>query len=457
MNKTYLGIDIGSIQICAVIAQKDDSENIKILGTGTSKSQGVKKGIITNIDLASSSIKDAVDDAKRMAGEPYDEVIVSISGAYAKSTDSSGIVNIPDLDIGLREINRAMQMADHNANIQNEYEKLHVLPYMFKVDDQEHIEDPLGMNGSRLEVLVHIITVQKSSLSNVKKAVKKAGINIDNIVLSGYASAISTLNSDEKELGVALIDMGGATCNTIIHTGNSIRYNDFLRVGSFNITSDLSMTLHTPIPEAEQVKLKYGALDSANTNELIELPVMGEEGKTHEVNLDIISKVLFARVEETLMILANSIEDSGYKDQIGAGVVLTGGFTKLKGLRELATAIFGNMPVRLAKPRELEGSFDNSKDPTFSTAIGLVLYGGGAFTPYEIDSNKKMRYKGETDDRPTTPHTETSHSDEIESLMLEEVSNKKSAKNELAEIADISKQNGDSALKKFWHWLTQLF
>ena len=458
MNTTFLGIDIGSTQICAIIAEKNDT-GVKVLGAGVSKSQGLKKGVITNIELASKSIKAALADASRVAGTHYEKVIVSISGAYTKSVDSSGVVNVPNHDIGIKEISRAMQMADHNANIPNEYDKLHVLPYNFKVDDQELIEDPLGMNGSRLEVLVHIVTAQKSSLSNLKKAVKSAGVDIDNIVLAGYASAISTINNDEKELGVALIDLGGATCNTVIHSGNSIRYNDFLGVGSANITNDLSMALHTPLPAAEEVKINYGSLQSSS-NELIELPVLGEENSTHEVSLDIISNVIYARVEETLMILSKIIEDSGYKEQIGAGVVLTGGLTKLEGIRELSTAIFDNMPVRLAKPREMEGLFETLRDPGYATALGLILYGAGEFTPYEIDSNKNMRYKNERIE--TKRGAIHSPLDSSESLKLDDIEENlqtnTSTKEKLAKIADISsEEKSESKLTKLWHQLTQIF
>ena len=454
MSTTILGIDIGSTKICAIIAQKSDDGEIKILGNGIAKSQGIKKGIITNIDLASKSIRNALNDAKRVAGTQFEKVIVSISGAYTKSVDSSGIVNIPNRDIGIKEINRAMQMADHNANIPNEYEKLHVLPYNFKVDDQEFIEDPLGMNGARLEVQVHIITAQKSSLSNLKKAVKSAGVDIDNIVLGSYASAIAVLNQDERELGVAVIDMGGATCNIMIHAGNSMRFNDFLGVGSLNITNDLSTALHTPLGAAEDIKIKYGSL-RGNSSELIELPVIGDDNSTHEVSLNIVSNVVFVRVEETLMILAKTLEDSSFKEQIGAGVVLTGGMTKLEGLRELASTIFDNVPIRIAKPREMDGLFETLRDPSYATAIGLVLYGSGFFTPYEIDSNKKLRYKDETIE-PSKNHHEHLIDEELEenemgSLQLP------STKEKLAGIASIEEEHSEGFGSKLWNRLTQLF
>ena len=379
-------------------------------------------------------------------------MIVSISGAYTKSVDSLGVVNIPNHDIGIKEIDRVMQMANHNANIPNEYDRLHVLPYNFKVDEQEHIEDPLGMSGSRLEVQAHIITAQKSSLSNLKKAVKSAGVEIDNIVLCGYASAISVVNQDEKELGVVVIDLGGASCNMVIHSGNSIRHNDFLGVGSVNITNDLSMALHTPPLAAENVKLNYGSF-ATHSNELIELPILGDENSTHEVALNIISNVILARVDETFMILAKMLEDSGFKDQVGAGIVLTGGLTKLEGIRDIATTVFDSMQVRIAKPRELDGLYEGLRDPSYATAIGLIMYGAGDFTPYEIDSNRKMRYKDERIE-PSKNIQQVIEDGELDIFINES----DSTKDKLVKITEIEqKDKGQNPVAKMWHRLTELF
>ncbi len=450
-----LSVDIGSTKVCAIIAQTDEG-NVKILGAGIAKSQGIKKGIITNIELASRSIKHAINDAKRVAGTHYDRVIVSISGAYTKSVDSYGVVNVPNKEIGVKEINRVLQMADHNANIPNEYDKLHVLPYNFRVDDHTNIDDPLGMNGSRLEVQVHIITVLKSSLNNLKKAVKSASVEIDNIVLNGYASSIAVLNEDEKELGVAVVDLGGATSNIVIHLGNSIRYNDFLGVGSNNVTNDLSMALHTPIAAAERVKIDYGSLKS-NSNDTIELPTIGDESSSNDVSLEIITNVIYARVEETLMIIAKSIEDSGFSDQLGAGIVLTGGLTKLDGIKELAQAIFNNIPVRLAKPneRDIEGMFDTLKSPEFATSIGLVLYGAGKFTPYEMDSGRRLRYKDEAIEiKPRiNPELEDEAYDTIVNEKLD--SREEDVDFEFDEL--VERDANESGLKRLWNKISQLF
>lgn len=391
-----LGIDLGSTQTCAIVAQKDE-EGLKIIGFAKAKTNGVKKGAITNIELASKSIEEAVRNAEMMSGVHYDKVIISISGAYTKSVDSVGVVNIPTQEISIKAIQRAVTTAKHTANLPSGYEIVHVLPYNFKVNDLEHVEDPLGMSGNRLEVLTHIVISQESHIKNLKKAVELADLRVDNIVLSGYASAIACLDDSEKELGVALIDMGGAICDIVVHTGNSIRHNDCLQIGSINITQDLSMALHTPLKEAEKIKLKYKSL-SQQPNALIQIPSMGDEKKVNEVSLEIISNVIYARTEETLMILAKILSDDCYTDVIGAGgVVLTGGMTQLAGLDELAPTIFGNKSVRLASARKdlamgFSEIFDN---PENTCAIGLCLYGAGHFTPYELDSNEILRYKGE--------------------------------------------------------------
>jgi len=452
LSRTVLAIDIGSTKICAIIAEIADDDSVSITGAGISKAQGLKRGSITNIELASKSIKTAINDAKRVSGSDVKTAIVSISGAYTKSLNSNGIVNIQNKEVSFKEIERVMNTSVYNANIPNEYEILHALPYNFKVDDQDFIEDPLGMNASRLEVEAHIITTQKSNLHNLKKAVRGAGVEVENVVLNGYASSIATLNPDEKELGVAVIDMGGNTSNITIHSGNSIRYNDFLGVGSNHVTSDLSMALHTPLNIADSVKLSYGSLLEPS-NELIELPIIGDENTSHEVSLEVVHNVIFARVEETLMILAQFIENSGLKDQLGAGIVLTGGFSKMEGIRELAVATFGSVPVRLARPIEMDGLFDNLRSAEFSSAIGLVMYSAKYYTPYEIDVNKRVRHSNESpasqskvnfsteNEIPIAPSTEEEKEQKMVSL-----ESKKDKKNDEAGI-----------FSKFWNWATQLF
>ena len=463
MSNTILAIDIGSTKICAIIAEIEDSK-VQIQGHGIAKSQGIKKGAITNIELASKAIKKAINDAKRIAGSNITSATVSISNAYAKSLNSTGVVNIPHKDISIKEINRVMQTALYNANVPNEYEVIHVLPYNFRVDDQDFIEDPFGMNASRMEVDVNIIMTQKSNLSNLKKAVRSAGVEINGIVLSGYASAIAVMDEDEKELGVAVIDLGGQTSNLVIHAGNSIRYNDFLGVGSNHITNDLSMALHTPLQIAENVKIRHGNLVETS-NDVIELPIIGDEENRNGVSLEIVHSVIFSRVEEALMILAKSLEKSALKEQIGAGIILTGGMTKLKGIRELAQSIFPAMPVRIAYPSDIEGLFDELKDPAYATVIGLLLYKAGEHTQYEIDFQQELLHSKAIYEENLSDIKIANTVNEVEENKLAKefkVEKKQSNETENTEsiifddLPDIGKENGNP-LKKLANWAKQLF
>ncbi|MEY3089935.1 MAG: hypothetical protein RL113_251 [Pseudomonadota bacterium] len=459
MSNTVLAIDIGSTKICAIIAEIKDGE-VTVQGHGVSKSQGVKKGAITNIELASKSIRKAINDAKRIAGSNIGSATVSISNAYAKSLNSTGVVNIPHKDISIKEINRVMQTALYNANVPNEYDVIHVLPYNFRVDDQDFIEDPFGMNASRMEVDVNIIMTQKSNLSNLKKAVRSAGVEIDGIVLNGYASAIAVMDDDEKELGVAVIDLGGQTSNLVVHTGNSIRYNDFLGVGSNHITNDLSMALHTPLQIAENIKIRHGNL-AEKSNTMVELPIIGDEESRNSVSLEVVYSVIFSRVEEALMILAKSLEKSALKEQIGAGIILTGGMTKLKGIRDLAQAIFSGMPVRIGYPNRINGLFEELKDPAFSTVIGLLLYKATGHTEYEIDFQQKLLHSKDAF-RDNLSDLKIGHTDDIKKEEVQPIHAMEEEMQESGgsvifdELPELGHEN-NNPLKKLANWARQLF
>jgi len=466
LRNTILAIDIGSTKICAIIAEIEEG-TVQVLGHGIAKSQGVKKGTITNIELSSKAIKKAINDAKRIAGSNISSAVVSISNVYAKSLNSTGVVNIPNKDISIKELNRVMQTALYNANVPNEYDIIHVLPYNFRVDNQDSIEDPFGMNASRLEADVNIVMTQKTNLSNLKKAVRSAGVEINGIVLSGYASAIATMDADEKELGVAVIDLGGQTSSLVIHTGNSIRYNDFLGVGSNHITNDISMALHTPLQIAEDVKIRYGNLIETS-NEMIEFPIIGDEENRNGVSLEIVYSVIFSRVEEALMILAKSLEKSALKDQISAGIILTGGMTKLKGIRELAQSIFPAMPVRVAQPSDIKGLFEELKDPAFSTVVGLLLYKAGKHTEYEIDFRPELLHSKTVYEKNLSNIKINNTLDKMENNKLaksnQESQQEKKQQSEPADydsfsfdnLPDIPNEN-NNPFKKLANWAKQLF
>lgn len=459
MNKNILAIDIGSTKICAIIAEKLDNGQLQILGHGIVKSQGIKKGSIVNIELASKAIKKAVSDAKRISGSNIESAIVSISNSYTKSINSSGIVNIPHKDIGIKEIHRVLNTALYNANVPSEYEIIHVLPYNFKVDDQDFVEDPYGMNATRLEAEVNIIMTQKSNLSNLKKSVKSAGIEIEDIVMNGYASSIATINSDDKELGVAIIDLGGQTSTLTVYTGNAIRHSDFFGIGSNHITSDLSIALHTPLNVAEDIKLLHGDLTDTSSDS-IELPIIGNDDKKSLVSLDIIRDVILARIEETLLILEKMFEKSGLKEKVGSGVILTGGGTNLKGIRDLAQSIFSNMPVRIISPNtsNIKGMFEELKNPAFSSVIGLLLYKNGEHAEYEINYSQNLLHnKNAEEDNLKDIKINTKFEDnEKEDGYYGSSLNNENKKISLGEMTKVDK-NSNNQVNKVITWLKQLF
>jgi cell division protein FtsA len=279
------------------------------------------------------------------------------------------------------------------------------------------------------------------------------------------------MDDDEKELGVAVIDLGGQTSNLVVHTGNSIRYNDFLGVGSNHITNDLSMALHTPLQIAENVKIRHGNLVETS-NEIIELPIIGDEENRNNVSLEIVHSVIFSRVEEALMILANSLEKSALKEQIGAGIILTGGMTKLKGIRELAQSIFPAMPVRVAKAGAgIEGLFDELKDPAYSTVLGLLLYKAGQHTQYEIDFQQTLLHSKDVAKEENLDDIKIANTiNEVGDIKLSKQKKEKEAKSEkrqkkapidpdafsFDELPDITEENSNP-IKKLANWAKQLF
>jgi cell division protein FtsA len=456
MSNTILAIDIGSMAIKAVIADIDEIGEIKVLGHGVAPSQGVKKGIITNIDLASKSIRHAVNDARRIAGNNISSAIVSISSAYTKSTNSIGIINISQKDITIKEINRVMETALYNANIPKEYDVLHVLPYNFKVDDQTNIEDPYNMNASRMEVETHIIIAQKSSLSNLKKAIISAGLEIESIVLDSYASALSTMSKDESVLGVAVIDMGGQTSSLSIFKNNSLRYNNFIPVGSNHITNDISIALHTPLNIAESLKRNHGDLIEIN-DDVLELPIIGDEENKNSIPLKVVQNVIVSRVEETLLILAKFLEKSGLKDSIGAGLVLTGGMTQLKGMREFAQSIFPGYSVRIGVPVQLKGLFDNLKGPENATVIGLILYKAGQHTQYEIDNKKRLLHHKEENYSLKKDFEDTGFiNEQIENDLIKTSNESRSNAIEFTDLPGVEESRGDF-ISRLKNWIKQLF
>ncbi|GAA7717115.1 cell division protein FtsA [Helicobacter pylori] len=431
-KEIVIGVDIGSRKICAIVAEFKEGV-LRIIGTAHQDSKeitskAIKRGRINSLSHASNAIKEVINNAKKMAGlnadgdknnpmphfgeyHPKTKAIVSFSGAYTESIrDVTGVASTKDNVVTIDEISRAINNACAKAGLDNDKHILHALPYRFTLDKQE-VNDPLGMSGTRLEVFIHIIYTEKNNIENLEKIMIQSGVEIENIVINSYAASIATLSNDEKELGVACVDMGGETCNLTIYSGNSIRYNKYLPVGSHHLSTDLSHMLNTPFPYAEEVKIKYGDLSFESGEETpsqnVQIPTTGSDGnESHIVPLSKIQTIMRERALETFEIIHRSIQDSGLEEHLGGGVVLTGGMALMKGIKELAKAHFTNYPVRLAAPMEkynIMGMFEDLKDPRFSVVVGLILYKAGGHTNYERDSKGIIRYH-ESDDYTRIAH-----------------------------------------------------
>ena len=396
MNNTFLAIDIGSSNITAVIAKHDMENNINILGTGIQKSSGVNKGLIINIEEASKAIKDAVSIAKKTTTDLIDTTIVSVSGSYTKSIRSSGSVNVPNGLITETEINQVMQMALYNATIVPEYEVVHVVPIFFKVDDSVEVDNPLNMNGSRLEVSVYIVTAKRTALTNIKSALKTSGIEVVKFVLDSYSSALAVLDEQQKKFGAVVINLGATTTEFVYFKGNSIIFNGFIPVGSNHITNDLSVMLHTPLSAAEKIKLEYGSLlrNYSPNNELgvtkVKIPRIGDEESISEVALDYVQTIIHARVEEVLVLVKNKLKKSGYLDNTGSGIVITGGMSSLDGIKKLAEKIYEGIPISISNPKNIKNGFMSFDEPNMATTVGLLIYALGINKSYQLDSSKKL-------------------------------------------------------------------
>jgi cell division protein FtsA len=460
-NKTLLAIDVGSTSITAVIAKNNLDGKINILGTGTSKSEGINKGSITNIEVASKAIKNAVNIARGSTSEVIDSSVISISGAYTKGLRSLGSVNVPNGLITETEINQVMQMALYNATIIPEYEVVHVLPIFFKVDDSKDVENPLNMNGSRLEVSVYIVTAKRTALTNVKSALKQAGIELTNFVLDGYASAISLLDEQQNKFGATVINIGGTTTEFVSYKGSSIVFNGFIPVGSNHITNDLSVMLHTPPNAAETLKIKYGNLLKSNENEdltikKVKIPRIGDEQSTSEVSLDHIQTIIHARVEEILVLVRNKLRQSGIQENIGAGIVITGGMSQLSGIKELATKVFENTPIKISNPINIKNGYMNFDDPTLSTTVGLLFYGLDDNRAYELDSNKKLMKRAIKKEELTIPPIQKEEP-VIKEEKLKEKINETLEKEDNTKLPTLSKKDKGRGMSRFWSKVSEWF
>jgi cell division protein FtsA len=375
-DNVFVGLDIGTTKIACIISEQDANGELKIVGVGVSPSDGLRKGVVVNIDKTVRSIQKAVEEAELMAGVDVDAVWVGIAGDHIRAINSRGVVAISreNNEISELDVIRAIDAAKA-VSIPMDREILHVIPQEFVVDDQKGIKDPIGMCGVRLETQVHIITGAVTSAQNIYKSVDKAGLKVIDLVLEPLASCYAVLEKDEKELGVALVDMGGGTTDIAIYFDESIRHTAVVGLGGKNVTSDIAIGIRTPIERAEEIKKQYGCAYSplVKGTEYISVPGVGGR-EQREVSKAVLSSILEPRLEEILSLALREIKRTEYADMLGAGVVLTGGGSLMDGIQELSEKVF-EMPVKLGIPTGFGGLTEAAKSPVHATGVGLCMYG----------------------------------------------------------------------------------
>ena len=387
-RRIVTGLDIGTTKICALIAEVSGENNIEIVGIGLAPSNGLRKGIVVDIDKTTHAIKSAIQKAERMAGQKVDSAYIGIAGSHIKSINSHGVVAVTGEEKEIKEsdINRVLDAAKI-IPVSSEEDILHVLPREFIVDGSPGIQDPLGMSGIRLEVETHIIKGVSTSIQNLVKSVLRAGLSVDEVVLEPLASSQAVLSEDEKELGVVLVDIGGGTTDLIVFHEGSIAHTSVLPVGGNHVSNDIAVGLRTPVSEAEKIKIMHGSVISERVDENDKIEVLSASGRERKMlSRKMLSQVIEPRMGEIFSLVKKELDKVGPVDLTPAGMVLTGGASLLEDSEELASNIT-ELPVRIGEPDYVSGLSNIIDNPVyikkgdtvpraiFSTAVGLVEYG----------------------------------------------------------------------------------
>ncbi|HEX2584542.1 MAG TPA: cell division protein FtsA [Steroidobacteraceae bacterium] len=369
-----VGLDIGTSKVVALVGELKSDDSIEIIGFGSHPSRGLKKGVVVNIESTVASIQRAVEEAELMAGCQINSVYTGIAGSHVRSLNSHGIVAIRNKEVTPEDVERVIDAARAVA-IPADQKILHILPQEFVIDSQEGIREPVGMAGVRLEAKVHIVTGAESAAQNIVKCVQRCGLTVDDIVLEQLASSYAVLADDEKELGVCLVDIGGGTTDIAVFSGGAIRYTAVIPIAGDQVTNDIAVSLRTPTQHAEEIKLKYACALSqlAHADETIEVPSVGDR-PPRRLARQTLAEVVEPRYEELFAMVRQELQRSGYEEMAAAGVVLTGGSSKMEGAVELAEEVF-HMPVRLGSPLHVTGMGDVVRNPIYATGVGLLLYG----------------------------------------------------------------------------------
>jgi cell division protein FtsA len=376
-TRTLVGLDIGTTKISTIIAELDSGEEIpRLVGLGMVPSDGLRRGVVVDLEKTVRSISKAVSDAELMAGVNVETVIAGISGDHIRSINSHGVIAVSrsDNEITDTDVDRVIDAARAVA-IPADREIIHVLPQDYIIDEQAGIKVPIGMSGVRLEAEVHIVTAAATAVRNIYRAINRCNLEVEALVLESLASSYAILNDEEQELGVAVIDLGGGTTDVAVYFDSSIRLTSTVPLGGKNVTNDIAIGLRTPIEQAEQIKLQHGAAvpSMVDADEMISVPGVGSKA-TREISRNVLASIIGPRMEEIFTLAHREIKKSNYPETLAAGVVLTGGGSLLTGAIDLAEQIF-DMPVKIGIPEGFDGLTDMAKSPIHATGVGLVQYG----------------------------------------------------------------------------------
>ena len=376
-RKLLVGLDIGTSKVVAVVGELSPEGALEVIGIGSHPSRGLKRGVVVNIESTVQSIQRAVEEAELLAGCEINTVFTGIAGSHVRSMNSHGIVAIREKEVSESDVERVIDAARAVA-IPADQRILHVLPQEFVIDTQEGIREPVSMSGVRLEAKVHLVTGAVAAAQNIVKCVQRCGLDVEDIVLEQLASSYSVLTDDEKELGICLVDMGGGTTDIAVFCGGAIQHTAVIPIAGDQVTNDIAVSLRTPTQYAEEIKIKYACALSqlANPDETIEVPSVGDR-PPRRLARQTLAEVVVPRYEELFALVRDELRRSGFEELIAAGVVLTGGSSKMEGAVELAEEIF-HTPVRLGIPQYVEGLVDVVRNPIHATGVGLLLYGKAA-------------------------------------------------------------------------------
>ena len=375
------GLDVGSTTIRLVVGELVDdgtgeSTNLHIVGVAESASAGISKGVVTSIEDAVTSLSSCLEKGERMSGVPLERSFVSISGSHILSQASKGVIAVSKAngEINDDDVDRVIEAAQAVATPPN-YEILHVIPRSYTVDNQSNIKDPVGMTGVRLEVDAQIVQGLTSQIKNLTKAVYRTGLDIEDLVFGGLAAAESTLDKQQKELGVALVNIGGATTSLVVIEEGDVLHTAVLPIGAGHITSDIAIGLRTSIEVAEQVKVQYGTGLPATVDkkEMIDLAEF-QEGESQMISRKQVAEIIEARIEEIFKLVNKELKKINRSGLLPAGIVLTGGGARLTGIVDVAKHEF-RLPASIGKPQELTTAIEKVNDPMFSVAVGLLIWG----------------------------------------------------------------------------------